>query len=322
MTSQNRQSETTPLFSAFERAPYRYSFYQAVRILEGYFQTTLARHRLTPSQMSPIRFKPDNSMTFPSSDVKAVEIAEDRASLIVTFMGLYGAASPLPPVFSEDTIADGEALRDFLDIFDSRLCAFYFEAWERNRPELTDVEQRRRVVALGGVDSESNATLSSRELLPFVGLLGTTARNAAGLEAIVTGLTGIPTSVEENIARWVTITDPPGLGSKAKSLFRLGVTSTLGRHMPDASGKFKLTMGPLTLNQYRALLPGGQLANRVVTMVNLYLQDDLAFDVCLQLTSSEVTPVELGKEGYHLGLNTWVGSPTTPVSERTVTYKD
>ncbi|MFV1980043.1 MAG: type VI secretion system baseplate subunit TssG, partial [Rhodothermia bacterium] len=121
--------------------------------------------------------------------------------------------------------------------------------------------------------------------------------------------------------RWVTITDPPGIGSNSVTAMVLGINSTIGRNMPDASGKFRLTMGPLSLDQYQDLLPGGSLAERVSTITDLYMQDDLAFDVRLQLQSSEARPVQLGNEGFHLGLNTWVGRPTTPVTERVVPYR-
>ncbi len=308
--------------AAFERAPYRYDFYQAVRILESYFGTTLSEHRKNASSLSPVRFRPDNSMTFPSGDVKTADIDEDVAHIVVTFMGLYGVSSPMPPTLVEETLRGGEALRDFLDIFNNRFCAFFFEAWKRNRPEHAEADHMKRVVTLGGIDISSVGGLSLDELFPFAGILGTSVRNPAGLETLVRDLTGIETRLEENVPRWVTISQPPGIGSNSGTAMKLGVNSTIGRNMPDASGKFRLTMGPLDLDQYQALLPGGSLADRVSDITDLYLQDDLAFDVRLVLRASEVKPVQLGNQGFHLGLNTWVGRPTTSVAERLVPYRN
>lgn len=308
--------------AAFERAPYRYDFYQAVRILESHFGATISKHRRKPSTLCPVRFRPDNSMTFPSSDVKTADIEEDVAHIVVTFMGLYGVSSPMPPTLIEETVTNGEALRDFLDIFNNRFCAFFYEAWERNRPEYSEADHMRRILALGGIDIAAADGLSDGELFPFAGILGMSVRNPAGLEKMVSGLTGIETRVEENIVRWVTITDPPCIGSDSEMAMVLGVNSTIGRNMPDASGKFRLTMGPLDLGQYQDLLPGGSLSDRVSTITDLYLQDDLAFDVRLQLRSSEVSPVQLGNSGFHLGLNTWVGRPTTSLADRIVPYRN
>ena len=91
--------------------------------------------------------------------------------------------------------------------------------------------------------------------------------------------------------------------------------------MSDVSGKFSLELGPLTLDQYRELLPGRSVSSRIIDIVDLYLQDDLAFDACLQLDANEVTSIQLGNPAYELGLNTWVGKPTTRVAERIVTCK-
>jgi type VI secretion system protein ImpH len=308
--------------AAFERAPFRYDFYQAVRILESYFGTTLSEHRRKASSLSPVRFRPDNSMTFPSGDVKTAEVGEDVAHIVVTFMGLYGVSSPMPPTFVEETLTNGEALRDFLDIFNNRLCAFFFEAWERNRPELAEADHKKRMITLGGIDVASIGGLSPDEIFPFAGILGTSVRNPAGLETLVRDLTGIETRLEENVPRWVTITNPPGIGSDSGTAMMLGINSTIGRNMPDASGKFRLTMGPLDLAQYQDLLPGGSLADKVSAITDLYLQDDLAFDVRLVLQASEVKPVQLGNKGFSLGLNTWVGKPTTSVAERIVPYRN
>ena len=65
-------------------------------------------------------------------------------------------------------------------------------------------------------------------------------------------------------------------------------------------------LGPLTIGQYEAFLPGGSLLQKLVDWVRLYLCFELEWDVRLVLRRDEVPPLRLGASG-RLGWTTWLG---------------
>ena len=63
----------------------------------------------------------------------------------------------------------------------------------------------------------------------------------------------------------------------------------------------------MRLADYERMLPGGVSLKRLVDWVRNYVGDQLAWDVQLVLTASEIPPVQLGKAG-RLGWSTWLSS--------------
>ena len=119
--------------------------------------------------------------------------------------------------------------------------------------------------------------------------------------------------------RWVAIPRRRRLG-RTPSLSILGATACIGASVCDASGKFRLVLGPLTLAQYLALLPGGDDARRLQFIVRLYVRDYLDYDAVLKLKTSEIPALRLGDRALRLGLTTWLGKPAPAVTSREVAY--
>ena len=104
----------------------RFSFFQLVRLLErGARPATRVGHE-GPAAGEALRFRPDTSLAFPASDVTDLSVIEGagttraRFRLTTTFLGLYGATSPLPSFYGEDILRadeDNDRVRAFLDIF-------------------------------------------------------------------------------------------------------------------------------------------------------------------------------------------------------------
>ena len=63
----------------------------------------------------------------------------------------------------------------------------------------------------------------------------------------------------------------------------LGRGAVAGAQVWDRQSKFRLQLGPLTLGQYEAFLPGGTLIQKLVDWVRLYLCFELEWDVRLVL---------------------------------------
>lgn len=311
---------------------HRFRFSQAVRLLELMFPDAPAPGETTSVTDPPIHLRPSVDLAFPPTDVKRVDQADDDPRgihVVVTFLGLYGIDSPLPYHFYDHLAKKTEETashRDFLDIFNHRLYAFFYRAWKKYRPHLHyrpggRDQHSRRFVSLAGVGTPhalDDVSLSPMRLAAQAGGLAPQTRNAAGLEALIGAFfDGIEVEVIENVPRWVPIPSPSGLGDGD---FRLGEAATIGERVYDRSGKFRLRLGPMPIQQYLALLPGGEDVPTLRELVRLYTPDFLAYDVELRIRSEDLPTTQLGESGSQLGFTTSAGPPREPVISRIVDY--
>jgi type VI secretion system protein ImpH len=101
----------------------------------------------------------------------------------------------------------------------------------------------------------------------------------------------------------------------------LGSNATIGEQVYDRSSKFRIQLGPMEIDLYRALLPGGARASELQSLVRLYAPDHLKYDVELNVPSDDLPTTELGSGGGRLGLTTSLGTPDEPVVSRVVEYE-
>lgn len=318
------------------REGYMFDFFQSVRLLESFFSEGKSPGENAEIAEERIRFRPHNGLVFPATDVRSVELLKgppERARITVTFMGLYGVGSPLP-VYFYDSLAAGteesKSLRDFLDIFNHRLYALFYRSWKKYRLALqygkpsTREDFVVRALSLAGIGTKAavdDALLPSIRLAAFAGSLSMRVHNAEGLQGLVAELLGgVEVSVLENVARWVIIPQRGRIGRKGALRSLLGSSACIGERVNDISGKFRLVVGPLTLRQYLALLPGGMSAQLLQFLVRLYVRDHLDYDVRLKLKTGEIPIHPLGDRTSKLGLTTWLGKPRTETTSRVVAY--
>jgi type VI secretion system protein ImpH len=309
---------------------HRFGFFQAVRLLELLFPESPPPGDLPQFAGAPIQMRPSTDLVFPATDIKRVlPRGKNQVEITVTFMGLYGVDSPLPFYFYDDLALETEetrAHRDFLDMFNHRLYAFFYRAWRKYRPGVhhrSDGEDphSRRFVALSGLGTPhalDEVPIPPLYVAARAGLLGRQVRSAAGLKALVEAfLAGPDVTVIENVGRWVSIPSRTGVGQEG---FRLGENATIGEQVYDRSGKFRLRIGPMDVDQYLALLPGSDTASRLNALVDLYVPDFLDYDAELRVRSDDLPPTRLGASGARLGLTASLGQPDAPIVSRTVEY--
>jgi type VI secretion system protein ImpH len=318
------------------REGYQFDFFQSVRLLEVFLAGGKGTGETADLREERIRFRPHHGLAFPATDIHSIEKlggVPERARITATFMGLYGVDSPLPGWFYE-AIANGAdyalPLRDFLDMFNHRLYALFYRSWAKYRlfEHYSRPSGRRallvRALSLSGLGTPGSA--DSTEIHPvhlaaFAGLLSLQVRNAEGLRNILAELLPeMPVAVLENIPRWVSIPQRPRLGRNVQRSTVLSITSTIGQQVSDISGKFRIVLGPLSLQQYSALLPGGNRTGSVNSIVRLYVRDTLDYDVQLKLKTGEIPMLRLGDRDLKVGLTTWLGRPRSETTSRIVDY--
>lgn len=119
--------------------PYRFDFFQAVRVLQA--ATIWAGNRADIALGDePVRLAAHQSLAFPPSDVCEFippQAPQQVPKLVVAVFGLTGPAGALPIWYTDYVLTrlrqkDG-TLRDFLDIFNHRLLMLFYRAWEKYR---------------------------------------------------------------------------------------------------------------------------------------------------------------------------------------------
>jgi type VI secretion system protein ImpH len=282
-----------------------------------------------------LRVRPRTSPVFPASDIERIEVdGEGRATVEVTFMGLYGPGAALPRYFGEAVDRGAEGLRAFLDLFGARIYRLYHDAWRkyRSRARFRAAERgaarapaadERPFSALAGVPHGQNVPglpLAPLRLAALAGRLSARVRNAAGLRDLLAHFLGLPVAIVENQPRWVPAPSRGRLGAAGDAGVCLGTGGMLGARIYDVSGKARVVFGPLDEDDFRALLPGGDFAALAAGLTRFYLPDGLDYDVELRLRERQARALVLGDAVSRLGRNAWVGNAGEGVISEIVSY--
>jgi len=298
-----------------------FSFFQVIRLLR-----LLDPKPLDPQKQEPFRRRPDLSLAFPAADVAKVENPSPEMGafeVTATFLGLYGSSSPLPTFYSEDlideTIAAESVTRDFIDIISCRLFSLFFRCWTKYRQYLKVAEEKspqdlERLYCLVGLGEKKlqEETLEPYSLLRYIGLFTQFPRSALGLQTLLRdGLGGLDVKIISCLKRKARI-PPDQCSVLGSSTCILGENSFLGQEIEDRTGKFRIQIGPIDLEQFYSLLPGNQNHQKLAFFTQFYLTDSLIYDLELILAEGEVRTTCLGADKWsRLGLDTWVFSGET-----------
>lgn len=309
------------LRSELEAEPHRFGFYQAMRKLEAEFRDQARLGESTSAAEDPIRLGQKPSLAFAPSTLASFRRGrEGRADrLQVLFFGLFGPNGPLPHHLTEyahDRIrnAKDQTFARFADVFHHRMLSLFYRAWANAQPTVSydRPETDRFAVYVGslfgmGMPSLRNRGRVADEIrLHFAGQLACQTRCAEGLQSFLGDYFGVGVVVDEFVGQWVRLPKQSlcRLGC-SPTTGTLGLTAIAGDRIWDRTQKFRVTLGPLSLEAYRELLPGGERLPDLIELVRTYVHDELVWDVKLLLKGAEVMPLELGRQG-HLGWTTWL----------------
>ena len=314
--------QSGPVLRAMEETPYAFDFYRAVRYLEGLHR---GKPRVGHSERAGddvVRFCQLVSLAFAPSTVAAFKPREGGAPrLFVYFLGLLGPNGPMPLHLTEyvrdrERNAGDPALARFLDVFNHRMTALFYRGWAQAQQAVSydRPEDDHFAGYVGSLIGLWTAELRNRDAvadvakLHYAGRLANQAKNAEGLRALLADYFEIPVEIDEFVGQWLELPEEATcrLG-ESPDTGALGQTCIVGRRIWDCQQRFRVKMGPMTLEDYHRLLPGGASLARLVGWVKNYVGDEFAWDVQMVLKAGEVPGVQLGKGGK-LGWTTWVKS--------------
>ena len=312
------------LARALHETPYEFGFFAALRQVECLFRASPRLGQSLRPADDVLRLGQEPTLAFASSTLAAFEPAtEDSAArLQVNFFGLLGAHGPLPVHLTEYVRqrvrnANDPTFARFLDLFHHRLLCFFYRSWANAQPAVNQdrPEQDRFVLYIGALCGLGQEALRGRDAVPdaaklyYAGQHARAARNAVGLRAILADFFRLPVAIEQFVGEWLQLETRQRwrlAGSGESGV--LGVSAVVGASVWSCQHKFRLVFGPLSLSQYRHLLPGAAGLRRLEDWVRNYVGDEFAFDVNLILKREEAPGLSLGG-GEQLGWTTWLGNP-------------
>ena len=303
-----------PLKQTLLKEGFRFSFFQAVRLLQQASPGSVPVGHQGPVDKEVIRFKPVLDLAFAASDVAKITPVQQpdgstRYDIATTFLSVYGAVSPLPSYFTEDLLnQDDESLQqEFLDLFHHRAISLFYRVWEKYRysarfsPDGEDYFSRRFRMLLGIDHLPKDHHVSAVRLLGMAGLLTQIPRSALSLRNLISDyFEGIPVRIDSCVGRWLPIPEDQR-NRLALSNTRLGTDLSLGERVFDVSATFRVALGPLSLEEYMAFLPCGDKMPELNG-------DGLDYEVELRIREEEVPPLQLCGPTARLGWSSWLGS--------------
>ena len=302
-----------------KNAPEKHHFFHAFRVIEGAYPDAPRLGEARRPREDKVRFGQEAELAFPPSSLRDFTPPDkDKPGRLTNrFFGLFGPHGPLPLHLTEFARGRMRQFRDptlvaFADMLTHRMMTLFFRAWRSGQPapsfdrgDNDGVE--RKVAAVAGYHADAFKEMDALPDLAkrhFAGLLASGPKNAEGLVAMVSAFFGTRVRIQEFVGTWLELEpdDRWVLGHQAG----LGQTTSIGEKVWTRTDKFRLILGPLSLAEYRRLLPGGTSLDRLRAIVRNYAGDALDWDVNLILDGREIPPAKLG-ETVQLGQTGWIG---------------
>jgi type VI secretion system protein ImpH len=328
MHTTKRRFEPSVIERLFEQ-PYRFQFFQAVRMLELWLKRNGMPHEHAVADF--LRFQNSLSLNFPASQLEALQpeprqAARDGAALSAAlrrgelkyiritpaFMGFLGTAGTLPTHYTEriaaHTLYDkDEGPRAFLDTFSNRALALFYEAWRKYRLELKyQLEGKDRflplLLSLAGLGNESlqrrladdgdDGGVRDESVGYFAAAMRHRPASAVQIGRVLSEYFGQRVAVTQFIGAWYDV--PPGQQSMLGGAnAQLGASALVGQRVWQRDLRMRLTVGPLDHAHFDAFLPGGAAARALARMLAMFTGLCLEYEVQLVLRAADVHGVTL-----------------------------
>jgi type VI secretion system protein ImpH len=315
-----RANDPIAFFEALAEAPYRFDFYETLRRLECAYPDQPRWGRALRPADEPLRLGQEPSLSFAPAALAAFTPETERSPprLTVYHFGLLGPNGPLPLHLTEYARErlrhhDDPTFVRFLDMLQHRFIAFLYRAWAQGQPHISldRPSDDRYAVYLGSLLGIGTPALRDRDSVPdyarlhYVGLLARQVRNGDGLAGILAAFFRVSARIESFVGHWLALApaERTKLGGAGATL---GARAVLGASVWDRQHKFRIALGPLTLDEYKSFLPCGSRLRELADWVRTYVGFEFEWDLQLRLRRDDVPLTRLGG-GTRLGWSSWLG---------------
>ena len=322
--------------------PYRFQFFQAVRLLELWLKRNGMPHEGAVADF--LRFQNSIALDFAPSQIESLlpepRVPEGGAGALgaalrsgtlryvritPAFMGFLGVAGALPSHYTESIAGHqlqqkDEGPRAFLDTFSNRALALFYEAWRKYRLELKYQLQGKDqflplLLSLAGL---GNASLRERladrgagVLDESIGFFAAAMRqrppSATMVARVLSDYFGQSVTLTQFIGCWYDVPREQQSTLGANNAV-LGATALVGARVWQRDLRLRLTLGPLAREHFNAFLPGGASARALEKMLAMFTGLCLEYEVQLVLRAADVQGIRLdaAPAGGRLGWDTFL----------------
>lgn len=326
---------TTPKAFTLEEVlfaePYRFDFFQAVRLLERIYTMRRPVGHTAEPRSEAVRFRTHTGLNFPASQIYALapELDDPDNSappqMTVAFMGLTGPSGILPHPYTELLMErlrnKDKALVEFLDQFNHRILSLFYRAWEKYRfpigveRGLDDrfTEFLFDIVGLGTRGLRHRFSFADEGLLSYGGLIANKPHSTSAMTGLLSDYFGVPAEVEQFKGQWLKL-DPESTSALGRANNQLGINTVVGTRVWDQQSKLCVRFGPLSLAKFAAFLPNGSAFQPATELTQFFAGLEFDFDIQLVLKKEQVPFCKLSAQSRPaLGWTTWL--KTKPFAE-------
>ncbi|MGI8545004.1 MAG: type VI secretion system baseplate subunit TssG [Aridibacter sp.] len=321
--------------------PYKFEFFQAVRLLEKMYPERTAVSRSVSPEKEVVRFRSNASLKLPPSEIFEINETvnehsdEKKIEMFVNFMGMTGIVGVLPIHYTELIVERARygdrTLWAFLDIFTHRAVSLFFRAWEKYR---FPVQYERGsddftnylfdFVGFGTKGLRGKSNLDDESLLPYSGLILQKPRSTSALEQILADYFGIKAKIEQFFGQWLEL-DKESITKLGEANSSLGSTAIIGTRIWEQQSKFRVILGALSFKEFQAFLPNGTAFKPSGSIIRLMVGLELDFDVQLILKAKQVPSCILttrAKRRPMLGWTSWLKTKPFKEDDQQVVLQD
>jgi type VI secretion system protein ImpH len=321
MATQSRPTDPPLAHQLFDEA-YRFSFFQAVRLLERVYADRDPVGQDADVKREAVRFRTRQTFSFPACEIHELTAEPDSdgtpPEMMVSFLGLTGPLGALPHQYTELVMERARyrdtALWSFLDIFNHRLLSLFYRVWEKYHfpisYERTGEDQFTAylfdLIGMGTSFLRHRLSFRDQALLFYGGLISQRPHSATAVRAIVADFFGVPADINQFTGEWLKLGDNVTRLGSANS--QLGLNTIAGEKVWSDQSKFAVRVGPMSLNRFTRFIPTGASFKPLSEMVRLLVGLEFEFSVQLVLARDEVPFCVLGNyaSGPRLGWTSWL----------------
>jgi type VI secretion system protein ImpH len=318
----------SPIGDLLFTASTEFDFFQAVRLLGRIAPT---RNRVgvgTEPGAEAVRFRGHPPLAFQASAIHSIQQENGGPpAMTVAFMGLTGIHGVLPTQYTELTLdqifAGDEALRDFLDLFNHRLIALFYRAWEKHH-FFIEYERRRLeesaedaftswlfdLIGLGSKGLKGRLPVADKALLRYAGLISQRPHSASAMTGILRDYFSVPVHIEQFCGVWHRLEDQDlcFIGSDELSN-QLGHGAVAGDAVWIRQSLITVEFGPLLWTQFQDFLPDGDAFRKAAGLIRFFLGDEVNFEIRTVLGAEEVPECCINSNfepSARLGWSSWL----------------
>jgi type VI secretion system protein ImpH len=311
--------------------PYRFGFFQAVRLLERIDRQREAVGQDAEVEREAVRFRTRQTLSFPPSEIYEITTDNDGGDppeMTIAFLGLTGPLGVLPHHYSELVMDrarhNDTALWSFFDLFNHRLISLFYRVWEKyrfpiayERGKLDDFTQSLfSIVGIGTDELRGRLSVDDQALIYYGGLVAQRPHSASAINAVFSDYFGVPAETQQFAGQWLSLGEDITRLGQANS--GLGTSTIAGARVWDAQSKFRIRVGPLKQKEFKAFVPAGSAFHSATELLRLLVGLELDFDLQLVLQAEEVPFCVLETDSDtqpRLGWTSWLKTRATPADD-------